>query len=1365
MAATSYRVRTGGDAVVKDLKVSIYPRAVVYGASDRKGAVVSIEAIVDRIRTGAKGLAQNTRTLRKILANGDFDTYKDQKAKILPAATFSGVFSIRDSEVSLPDKFQTHTGLETIDVDGIAPADIPKIREELRKHPNVLLVFLSPSGTGLKIICRVTPIPTTANDLEHKYVWDQCKALFDKMLKPYGYQCDTGNDPTRLCFLAHDPEVIYNPDAVPIEWNRDAYLAALAEQEQVRKNSKKERTELEKRQWEKADIDPSALDFIPNSLPYEEWRNIGMAIKDAGLAVSVFKAWSGGQRLNSKGVWITEDIDAHWGRYNRTSGNIATWGTVVYLAQQRGYELPQRPQKAKLQRSDDAPSEPTETLEDNRDHRETATDTFLSNDTTEDDTTHILLIKDATGTGKTYTTLVKSKQHGKRTLMNPPHNDFAAEAVLVARQVGYQNPLHILGREHNWDDSGIADIPVEERTEALFASNNCVMVDKVKEFTDKRIAPRTFCELFCPFHYEGEGDKKRNICPHLAQYEDLDQRDFIASCTPNLLFDPNMRGYLKSLVNTTDELSDEELAIDAMFGTESEEPTAFDFAILDDYGINGLYTDICFSASDFKALKKAWRGTPTATFAKLMLKAFEKKKPQKIVKALRNAFETTAEHHEDIATDLTLHARNGTLHWAEPPISSKDTKRLLTEKVIKYDDGGRAFIPVDYEAYKELTEKEIPTLHPQTLETQDVGERVRVPHTVAGGLLAGVGLQGLTPVWTKGATPIELLDIFLKSIGNDKNAPINRMFRASGDPPVAVLTFSIPPQAPVGILPHIAMISATTDPCDTKRAFDGQPVTFSEHTGGQLEMAEGVQIYQFQDARLTSASVFEYPKDADGKRKLQDAPIGLKTTAENRLRKLNDWAKAADGLTVFISYKEFTEHFGEVVNGFDIVTHFDKVAGLNFDGLKYLVVFGYPKVKHEVVIEQARKQYASDREPLPKGDKERRDENGRNISHYIQLTEEVTIAENGITITERRYKDPRLEKVRHQLATEKLEQAIGRARFPVWTDTQTILFTDAPITGFTDHATLFSSAALNLADTPSDLPDAMTRIKEAEDSGDVRSLMETKGIKKSQAYNASKEVREQKTADRDARILELEKQGLNASEIHRETGVPRSTVIDVLKDSKRGDGNSSHQLVYTNYEVENPSPPTDVGVPCVACKNRDKIDKTVEGENRDKIDKNRDKIDKIAEATGDVSNEIEDVSASIRTHKPVPRAEYSKLTEREARAELQYCEETYNYAGAAYLRTLFKRNGWDIAETAEKPQQRNTETDVQEVADRQGVSERTAYRRTQAAKIQNTADRDVEIIRRHAVGESPKEISAALTAEGYKASEKTVRRVLNKQQF
>ena len=324
--------------------------------------------------------------------------------------------------------------------------------------------------------------------------------------------------------------------------------------------------------------------------------------------------------------------------------------------------LPSDTTQTKLQHNRESDTTPTETLDANRANRETASDTFFEADT---ESLHVLLVKDATGTGKTHTLFAKARLHDKRPLAQLPHTDLAKQAVDIAFQHGFTNPFHLLGREHNWDDSGIAEIPVADRTADLFEKNNCLMCDQVRTYTEKRLAPRSYCEHKCPFLERDADGKIINICPHLAQYQDLGDRDFIASCAPNLLFDLNFRGYLKSLVTDTDEPSDEELAIDAMLGTESKGTTPFNLAILDDYGISGLYADVSLFQSEFKRLKKAWHGTPTADFAKGLLKAFEKKKPHKIVKLLRNAFDCTLDFHTDISENLTQHARIGIVEWVD----------------------------------------------------------------------------------------------------------------------------------------------------------------------------------------------------------------------------------------------------------------------------------------------------------------------------------------------------------------------------------------------------------------------------------------------------------------------------------------------------------------------------------------------------------------------------------------------------------------------------------------------------------------------------------------------------------------------------
>ena len=316
------------------IQISRYRRAVL-DDDDRKGEVISIGEVVSQIRTGSQGLGNRINTLRGYLAKGQVERYHREK-KILPAATFSGVFSIRvaENKVKLADRFTAHSGAFTLDIDDIPRDSIKGIKVVLSLHPHVFLIFISPSGTGLKVFVKVDPVPSTENDREHKHVWKQVKAQLDEILSNYGLRSDKGDDPARLCFLCHDPHVYYEPDKPAFTWDREAYHRELKKQEQ------KQRASLESRNWDKSDVDVKALDHIPNNLPYEEWRNVGMAIKDAGLSIEVFRSWTGGQRLRSTGEWVSENIDSHWNRWNRTSGKIATWGTVVYLAQQRGYRLP-----------------------------------------------------------------------------------------------------------------------------------------------------------------------------------------------------------------------------------------------------------------------------------------------------------------------------------------------------------------------------------------------------------------------------------------------------------------------------------------------------------------------------------------------------------------------------------------------------------------------------------------------------------------------------------------------------------------------------------------------------------------------------------------------------------------------------------------------------------------------------------------------------------------------------------------------------------------------------------------------------------------------------------------------------------------
>lgn len=76
------------------------------------------------------------------------------------------------------------------------------------------------------------------------------------------------------------------------------------------------------------------LDFInPSALSYQEWCNVGMALKDAGYPVSVWDAWSArdGARYHAG------ECEKKWQSFSG-SDNPVTAGTIVHMALENGYQ-------------------------------------------------------------------------------------------------------------------------------------------------------------------------------------------------------------------------------------------------------------------------------------------------------------------------------------------------------------------------------------------------------------------------------------------------------------------------------------------------------------------------------------------------------------------------------------------------------------------------------------------------------------------------------------------------------------------------------------------------------------------------------------------------------------------------------------------------------------------------------------------------------------------------------------------------------------------------------------------------------------------------------------------------------------------
>ena len=125
--------------------------------------------------------------------------------RALPGALFSGRFSSRERPVA--EKLIEHSGLICADLDHID--DIAGTRAKLSESPYVRAVFLSPTGTGLKVLVRVEP-----NVERHSASWKAVKAHIMELTE---LEIDEAcKDVSRLCFASWDPDMSNNPNAVEL---------------------------------------------------------------------------------------------------------------------------------------------------------------------------------------------------------------------------------------------------------------------------------------------------------------------------------------------------------------------------------------------------------------------------------------------------------------------------------------------------------------------------------------------------------------------------------------------------------------------------------------------------------------------------------------------------------------------------------------------------------------------------------------------------------------------------------------------------------------------------------------------------------------------------------------------------------------------------------------------------------------------------------------------------------------------------------------------------------------------------------------------------------------------------------------------
>jgi len=151
---------------------------------------VPIEKIIKRIKQGT------SKELVESIRNGN----KENKNR-LPCILFSGIFNERNS-----NSLKEHSGLMVLDFDKYPDNETMLTQlEQLKENKHFLLLFISPSGNGIKGVIKVSNELTKET---HPKVFKEFQKQFD-----LDYFDIVNSNIDRVCFESYDPNIYVNLEA------------------------------------------------------------------------------------------------------------------------------------------------------------------------------------------------------------------------------------------------------------------------------------------------------------------------------------------------------------------------------------------------------------------------------------------------------------------------------------------------------------------------------------------------------------------------------------------------------------------------------------------------------------------------------------------------------------------------------------------------------------------------------------------------------------------------------------------------------------------------------------------------------------------------------------------------------------------------------------------------------------------------------------------------------------------------------------------------------------------------------------------------------------------------------------------------
>ncbi|NLT51910.1 MAG: hypothetical protein GXX85_13440 [Ignavibacteria bacterium] len=163
----------------------------------------TLENVLYSIRT-SKTLADKIKRLRE-LTESEKQDFKRNNLEYFTLAKFKDDYCNNDNFIE--------SEFFVFDLDKI-PADMFEIiRSKVRSYEGTYISFISPSGNGIKAICRLAGKITALNTYKSIY-----RHYLKELESVFGYPLDGATiDPARRTLLSYDPDLYLNENSIPLE--------------------------------------------------------------------------------------------------------------------------------------------------------------------------------------------------------------------------------------------------------------------------------------------------------------------------------------------------------------------------------------------------------------------------------------------------------------------------------------------------------------------------------------------------------------------------------------------------------------------------------------------------------------------------------------------------------------------------------------------------------------------------------------------------------------------------------------------------------------------------------------------------------------------------------------------------------------------------------------------------------------------------------------------------------------------------------------------------------------------------------------------------------------------------------------------